>query len=282
MKRDRHAGRGVPRRRHPRRRALGQHFLHDQDALDRILHCLAPAESDALVEIGGGTGALTDRLAGKVRQLWVLELDEKLAGLLRRRYRERGGVQVVQGDALRSPLLPPQCQGPDGPLPQPLRLAGNLPYSVSSQILLRVMRAHSGWRDAHFLVQREMAQRLVAQPGQEHWGRLAVAAQLRVQAQVLFDLGPQAFDPPPKVQSSLVRMRPQPHGAGLDPSEENAVMEVARALFVRRRKHLGTALRPLLGQKRLAGLDWPLDAGADSVPIEVLIRAGRLLLEERA
>ena len=251
-----------------------------------------------MLEIGGGRGALTERLCRSANHLKVIELDPAFVSHLRRLLPDT--VELEHGDALRTDLT--IAGAPKGAL----RLVGNLPYSISSQLISRILLQNGqndkgqnsdgnrlsgekddeksnglgNWQDAHFLVQREVAERLTAKPGQRNWGRLGVLAQMVSDSEKLFDVPPQAFDPPPKVHSSLVRIKACENDyAGTMLMAQ--VLDLARTLFSARRKSLSNALRPALG-KSLDSLQVDKSMRAEHVSLDILVAAARLLPEPEA
>lgn len=231
----------------------GQNFLYQASWLRRVAE--AVGDSERLLEIGGGPGGLTALLAPRTRQFWVVEYDAGLAAGLRQRF----GAQVIEADVLGLDLGA-LCPG------QPLRVAGNLPYYITSPILLHLFRHAAAIADATVMVQREVAERLVATPGTRAFGLLAATTQFYCRPQRLFDLPPGAFRPAPRVHSTLVRLdfAPQAEALGV---EEAAFMRFLRLAFGQKRKQLG---------KRL-GLD--LAARAEQLTLAELAALHRRLLE---
>ena len=220
----------------PRKR-FGQHFL-EPAWVDKLLHALAPSSNDTFLEIGPGRGALTTALAPRVRRIVAVEIDKDLAAAL------PGivpvNVDVVTGDILSvdfGELLRDQAK--------PLRVVGNLPYNISSPILLRLLsEANEGkaFSDATLMLQKEVADRLVAVPGSSSYGTLALQAGLAADAELLLTLPPGAFRPAPRVNSAVVRLRFRQMTDGADRA---AFERVVRGVFIHRRKTLLNALRPL-------------------------------------
>lgn len=224
----------------PKKR-LGQHFLTDRHYLDRIVAEIAPRAGEAMVEIGPGPGALTERLAAVVRPLHVVEIDRDLAAALRARF-PADAVVVHEGDALDFDL---------GSLPGGLRVVGNLPYNVSTPLLFHVAAFAPRIRDCVFMLQKEVVDRMVAAPGTADYGRLSVMLQYRFAMALAFRVPPGAFTPPPKVDSAIVRM--QPLGAGrLAARDEARFGQVVAAAFSQRRKTLRNALRALADEAAFA------------------------------
>lgn len=240
------------------RKRFGQHFLHDPAVIQRIVDCIDPQPDQTLVEIGPGTGALTLPLLEHCGRLHVIELDRELAPLLRQQYEEVGTLYVHQADALRFDFA--VLAETDGEL----RLAGNLPYNISTPLLFRVLALGKAVKDMHFMLQREVAQRLTAVPGSKTYGRLTVSASARAQVQQLFDVGPGAFKPAPRVQSSIVRLIPR------DPDFEIANIElfdrIVGAAFGQRRKTVANALKGIADRDQIAAAG--LNPGARAEQIE--------------
>ncbi len=209
---------------HRPRRRFGQHFLHDPRVLARIVDAISPSQEDFLVEIGPGEGALTSRLAERVRALHVIEIDRDLAARLRH---DLPGVTVHEADALEFDF---------GAFPKGMRLVGNLPYNISTPLLFHVARYAAAVRDMHFMLQREVVERMVASPSTPAYGRLSVSLQARLRMHKLFDVAPGAFRPPPKVDSSVVRLQPLAAPLAIDE-------DLLRKAFSARRKTLRNALR---------------------------------------
>ena len=217
----------------PKKR-LGQHFLTDRHYLGRIVAEIAPVPGEAMVEIGPGPGALTERLAQVVRPLHVVEIDRDLAADLRGRFAP-DSVVVHEGDALAFDLAS---------LPPELRVVGNLPYNISTPILFHVADFAPRIRDCVFMLQKEVVERMVAEPGTPDYGRLSVMLQYRFAMSLAFRVPPGAFTPPPKVDSAIVRMAPL--GKGRLAARDDALFaRVVMAAFTQRRKTLRNALRGL-------------------------------------
>ena len=181
----------------PRKR-FGQHFLADRACIDAIVQAIAPRPDDNLVEIGPGTGVLTAPLLAQTGHLTVIEIDRDLGPRLAAQYGD--ALTLVQQDVLQVDF---------SGFGQNLRIVGNLPYNISSPLLLHLIAVADRVRDQHFMLQKEVVDRIVAGPGSD-MGRLTVFLQNHYQVVKLFDVPPEAFDPPPKVDSSVVRMVPLP------------------------------------------------------------------------
>lgn len=217
----------------PKKR-FGQHFLTDRHYVRRIVEAIAPRAGDSMVEIGPGTGILTDELVQAVRPLHVVEIDRELAADLRERF-EPSQVVVHEADALEFDLAS---------LAAPLRIVGNLPYNVSTPILFHVAAHADRIGDCTFMLQKEVVERMVAEPGSADYGRLSVMLQYRFEMALLLRVPPGAFTPPPKVDSAVVRMRPLGEGR-LRARDEARFARLVSAAFGQRRKTLRNATRAM-------------------------------------
>lgn len=229
---------------------FGQHFLHERSVIDRIVAAIAPGADDRIIEIGPGEGALTLPLLRAAGRLTAIELDRELIEPLRARAIGIGELDVIHADVLKVDLAALANGGK-------LRLAGNLPYYVSSPILFHCL-AHAGAiADMHFMLQKEVVDRMAAAPGSKVYGRLSVMLQLACRVEPLLRVAPGAFRPPPKVDSAVVRMTPLSSAERPDPALTRAIDAVVRAAFGQRRKTLANALRSLLDAEaiRTSGID---------------------------
>ena len=229
----------------PKKR-LGQHFLTDRHYLERIVAEIDPRPGEAMVEIGPGPGALTEQLARLVQPLHVVEIDRELAAGLRARFAP-DAVVVHEGDALAFDFAS---------LPAGLRVVGNLPYNVSTPLLFHVANFAARIRDCVFMLQKEVVDRMVAEPSTADYGRLSVMLQYRFSMGLAFRVPPGAFTPPPKVDSAIVRMSPL-GGDRLAARDDDFFARVVMAAFTQRRKTLRNALRPLVPGEAFAraGID---------------------------
>ena len=223
-----------PAQRHRPRKRFGQHFLRDRSVVARIVAAIAPASADRILEIGPGDGALTAALAGRAQHLHVIEIDRDLAEQLRTRY-DPHEVTVEQGDALAVDLRA---------LAGPLRVVGNLPYNISTPLLFRLLAQAECIVDMHFMLQREVVDRMVSAPGHSQYGRLSVMVQHRCTAARLFTVPPGAFAPAPKVESAVVRLTPRP-AAELAAVDQETFAAIVTQAFSHRRKTLRNALAPI-------------------------------------
>ena len=231
------------------RKRFGQHFLHDRSVLDRIVESLAPQPEQALLEIGPGRGALTERLVSRSRTLDAIEIDRDLAALLRERFGAAPGFELHVCDALEFDLAQLAARRT-----QRLRVIGNLPYNISTPLLFHVAAAHEHIDDLHVMLQKEVIDRIVAAPNSSAYGRLTVMLAPWFEAQRLFDVGPGAFTPAPRVWSAVARLRVRREPAFAVPP---AYARTVSAAFSQRRKTLRNALRSILDIQAI------VDAGID-------------------
>lgn len=234
---------------HFARKRFGQHFLHDPGVIERIVAAFNPQPGETIVEIGPGRGALTLPLLERAQVLHAIELDRDLAARLPALAAGRGQLVLHQADALRfdfAALAHRQC----------LRVIGNLPYNISTPLLFHLLDQANAITDMLFMVQKEVADRMVAAPGTKDYGRLSVMLQARLQVEPEFDVGPGAFHPPPKVWSSMVRLRPRPASAIVAVEAEH-FGRVVQAAFAQRRKTLRNSLRGIVDEPGFAraGID---------------------------
>ena len=239
---------------HIARKRFGQHFLTDGAVIDAIVDAIDPRPGEALVEIGPGLGAMTHPLVARCEKLTVIELDRDLA----RRLRERPGIEVIESDVLQVDFgaLAASCG-------QRLRIVGNLPYNISSPILFHLLGTAAQVIDQHFMLQKEVVDRMVAAPGNKDYGRLSVMLQWRYDMESVLDVPPESFDPPPRVDSAIVRMLPLAALPGVDPA---LLSELVRVAFSQRRKLLRHTLGRWLDERGFAG-SFDVQRRAEEVPV---------------
>ena len=237
---------------HRARKRFGQHFLHEPGVIARIVRAIAPKPDDALVEIGPGLGALTVPLLDAAGALTVIELDRDVIPHLREACGGTARLDVVQADALRVDYTKLAAQIAGG---GPLRLAGNLPYNISTPLLFHLLEHAAAIKDMHFMLQKEVVRRICAAPDTEDYGRLTVTLAARAEAAELFTVGPGAFTPPPRVDSAVVRITPRP--APFPIRDLARYDQLAMLAFNQRRKTLHNALRGAVAPEAFAaaGID---------------------------
>ncbi|HWG77194.1 MAG TPA: 16S rRNA (adenine(1518)-N(6)/adenine(1519)-N(6))-dimethyltransferase RsmA [Steroidobacteraceae bacterium] len=229
------------------RKRFGQHFLHDPAVIARIVAAVRLQPGDAAVEIGPGRGALTGALLQAAGQLDAIEIDRDLTALLRQRFSAQSGLRLHEADVLgfdwRS--LAAERGGR-------LRLVGNLPYNISTPLLFRLLDCIEVIHDMHFMLQREVAERILASPGSDAYGRLGVMLAPRLSAERVLEVGAGAFQPPPRVASTVLRLSVRDA-----PPPPPLYAAVVAAAFAQRRKTLRNALRDYLDAAhiRALGLD---------------------------
>jgi 16S rRNA (adenine1518-N6/adenine1519-N6)-dimethyltransferase len=232
------------------RKRFGQHFLHDPAIIRRIIEAIAPERGEHIVEIGPGRGALTFALLERAGELDAIEIDRDLARSLSGDPRARGTLRLHVEDALRTDFERLRAGGAR------LRVVGNLPYNISTPVLFRLLTQRSAICDMHFMLQREVVERMAAVPGGKDYGRLTVMLAAYAEVESLFDVGPGAFQPRPKVWSAIVRLRPSvaPRFAIGD---DGALKALVTAAFSHRRKILRNGLKGLLSDDdiRSSGVD---------------------------
>lgn len=240
---------------HVARKRFGQHFLTDPAIIDAIVRAIDPRPGQAMVEIGPGLAALTQPLVERLGKLAVIELDRDLAA----RLRKHGQLLVTQADVLQVDF---------GEMARSLgaaklRVVGNLPYNISTPILFHLLGYVESIRDQHFMLQKEVVDRMVAQPSTGDYGRLSVMLQWRYAMENVLLVPPASFEPPPRVDSAVVRMVPLAEPAAVDPALLSELVQVA---FSQRRKLLRHTLGKWLEQRNFAG-DFNVQRRAEEVPV---------------
>lgn len=230
---------------HRARKRFGQNFLTDTGIIQRIVRSIAPKDSDILVEIGPGQGALTLPLLAHNPSLTVVELDRDLVARLEALKQEYPQLNIVQGDALRFDFA--QLARGEGSL----RVVGNLPYNISTPLIFHLLKSAALIRDMHFMLQKEVVERLAAQPRSKDYGRLSVMVQYTCRVEPLFGVPPECFQPRPKVDSAIVRLQPYrelPHPV----ANFELFLRLVNVAFQQRRKTLRNSLRNLIAQGVIA------------------------------
>ena len=248
----------------PAKKHLGQHFLHDRGIVEKIVLAVDPQPGDKLVEIGPGQGAITFPLLKKHGSLTAIEFDRDLIAPLTAAAREFGALTIVSGDVLDVDFTALAADTPEAP--EKIRLVGNLPYNLSSPILFHALDHAAAIRDMHFMLQKEVVDRMAAGPGSKVYGRLSVMLQAYCAVTPLFKVPPGAFRPPPKVDSAVVRLVPRaPESIGV--ADRSHFAHVVRAAFGQRRKTLRNALNGVADGAAIEAAG--LDPGARAEQIEV-------------
>jgi 16S rRNA (adenine1518-N6/adenine1519-N6)-dimethyltransferase len=259
---------------YPRKR-FGQHFLHDPRIIERIVNVIAPERGQNVVEIGPGLGALTFPLLARLGQLDVIEIDRDAIRELKAKT-DGSALRIHEGDVLRFDLRELASGG------RKLRLVGNLPYNISTPLLFHLLEQRAVIEDMHFMLQKEVVARMAAKANDDSYGRLSVMLAPWAEVTALFDVGPGAFRPPPRVTSSIVRLRPyaQPPFVIAD---HDAYARVVRAAFTQRRKTLRNALKQLLDPEAIESCDIDPGARAETIsPERFALLAARLATKKAA
>ncbi len=231
---------------HKARKRFGQNFLHDPGVIERIVRSIGPKPDDSMVEIGPGLGAITEEILAVNPRLQVVELDRDLIPVLRTKFFNYPEFRIHEADALSfdfSQLV----------TDRPLRIIGNLPYNISTPLIFHLLAQSGVVQDMHFMLQKEVVQRMSATPGDNNYGRLGIMTQYFCKVQPLFEVGPGAFRPAPKVDSAIVRLVPHkelPHPA----KDLKTLQAVVRTAFNARRKTLRKALATLVTVEQLQSL----------------------------
>ena len=235
---------------HRPRKRFGQNFLHDQQVLGRMLQAINPAAGEHIVEIGPGEGALTCPLLQQHGSLTAIELDRDLVPLLVKKCATLGKLDIMQADALKFDFASLAAPG------KPIRIVGNLPYNISTPLLFHLASYAGIMTDLHVLLQKEVAQRIAATPGNKSYGKLSVMMQSTFSAHLLFDVGPGAFKPPPKVASTFIRLKPHPAPV-VDIHDHKNFVKLVTAAFSQRRKTLRNSLATVMDSSVIeaAGVD---------------------------
>ena len=247
---------------HKPRKRFGQNFLHDKMVIQRIVNSINPRQGDHIVEIGPGEGALTELVLDKIGAMDVVELDRDLIPLLKIRFVLNDGLNIHQADALKFNFC--QLQKDE----KKLRIIGNLPYNISTPLLFHLFDNSHCIQDMHFMLQKEVVDRIVANPGDSAYGRLSIMLRYFCHAEYVFTVKPGAFRPAPKVDSAIVRLVPHDK----PPVEINNFDEFSKLVnfsFTQRRKTLRNILKGKLDVEQIEALD-----------IEPTIRPERLSLED--
>lgn len=251
----------------PPRKRFGQHFLTDTHVLQEIIACLALQKTDHVVEIGPGKGALTQYLLSELDHLNAVELDRDLIAYLQQHFHSNS-LTIFSADALNFSYASLSKNKRD------LRIVGNLPYHISTPLLFKLFSEMDTIYDMHFMLQKEVVLRLTAEMGSEDYGRLSVMTHYFCECDYLFTVPPDAFDPPPKVESAMVRLVPHQQTL-LSPAEFHAFSDVVKEAFNFRRKKLSNSLKRLIDANTLRSLRIDVNARPQDISVADYIRIGQ-------
>jgi 16S rRNA (adenine1518-N6/adenine1519-N6)-dimethyltransferase len=249
----------------PPKKNLGQHFLHDRGIIEKIMHAVHPQPGDRLVEIGPGQGAITFPLLKKHGALTVIEFDRDLITPLMEAAEGIGELTVIHKDVLKVDFGKLAADGP------PIRLVGNLPYNISTPILFHVLEHASVVRDMHFMLQKEVVERMASEPGSKVYGRLSVMLQAICTVTPLFSVPPGAFRPPPKVDSAVVRLVPRPADQ-IGIRDPILFEQLVRNSFGQRRKTLRNAVQSLCTGADIEAAGLRPEARAEQLAVADFVR----------
>ena len=287
---------------HVARKRFGQNFLVDRGVINAIVDCIGPRAGERIVEIGPGLGALTEPLAEALgTPLHVVELDRDLIGRLHTKFGDRlvvhagdalafdfgslaepvQGTELAPAPASAPPKPSPPKPSPPKPSPPSLRIVGNLPYNISSPLLFHLMRFADRVIDQHFMLQDEVVERMIAEPGTKAYSRLTVMLQFRYAMDKLLDVPPDAFDPPPKVNSAIVRMLPHP-ASEIPDVDPKRFAELVTAAFSQRRKMLRNTLGAYRDRIDFDAIGFDLSRRAEDVPVNEYVGIAQRLQVDAA
>ena len=259
----------------PPKKNLGQHFLVDQEIIDKIVLAVKPSPGDFLVEIGPGQGAITFPLLKKHGELTVIEFDRDLITPLMESAEGLGELTIIHKDVLKVDFTKLSADRP------PMRLVGNLPYNISTPILFHVLEHAPAVRDMHFMLQKEVIDRMAAEPGSKVYGRLSVMLQARCEVTPLFMVPPHAFRPPPKVDSAVVRLVPLASDK-IQITDTVLFENLVRDAFGQRRKTIRNAMQALCSSEDIEAVGLRPDARAEQLPVSDFIKLANFLASKAA
>ncbi len=260
---------------HTARKRFGQNFLHDHNIIYSIISHIQAEANQHWVEIGPGQGALTAPLLAQNVQLDVVELDRDLVSLLQRKFSTQTNLTIHSADALNFDFAGLAQQG------EKLHVIGNLPYNISTPLLFHLLSSSNCIEDMHFMLQKEVVDRICAAPGSKQYGRLSVMMQYYCEGELLFDVPPESFDPIPKVMSAIIRLVPHAQPPVVVTNMETFAQIVSHA-FSQRRKTIRNSLKNLLTEEDIAGLGINPSARAETLGLEAFAQLSNLAAQKPA
>ena len=258
--------------RYKTKKRFGQHFLHDQSVIQRLIHEIRPKADENFVEIGPGLGALTFPLLDLINHLNVIEIDRDIIKRLEQRNNPKLTIHGVDALSFDFKKLLDQSDASK----QKLRVVGNLPYNISTPLIFHLLESSSIIQDMHFMLQNEVVKRITAKPGSKTYGRLSVMVQYYCDTEYLFFVGPESFQPPPKVDSAILRLSPwkeQPFQA----LDDNQLSKVVAQAFSMRRKTLRNNLKKLLSTEQIESLGINPGLRAEVLTVEDFVKLSNLI-----
>lgn len=256
---------------HKHKKQFGQNFLNNGRIIDQIVASIRPKPEDHMVEIGPGEAALTTPIIDVVKRLDIIEIDNDLIGPLKIRFATKPAFNLHHTDALTfdyGTLLEFEPE-------KPLRVVGNLPYNISSPLLFHLLKYSDHIKDMHFMLQKEVVDRLTAEPGCKAFGRLSVMIQYACQTEYLFTVGPENFTPPPKVDSAIVRLLPYKEKPFIA-DNETILSDLVKQAFSQKRKTLRNNLKGWLTTEQIESCDVNPGARAEALPVEKFVELANL------
>ncbi len=259
---------------HTPRKRFGQNFLHDQNIIANIISVISPQKNQRIIEIGPGKGALTTPLMQHTGKLEVIELDRDLIPRLEEKFSRLGELTIYQEDVLRFDFA--QLNATENSL----RIVGNLPYNISTPLLFHLMAFLPLIKDMYFMLQKEVVDRICAQPGNKEYGRLSVMLQFYCETESLFVVPPEAFNPAPKVNSAIIRLIPR-EPSSINTTNKGALSTIVTASFAQRRKTLRNNLKKLLSDEQIKSLDIDPGCRAETLSLDEFKKLSALYLETK-
>ncbi len=257
-----------------KKKRFGQHFLNDELILQRIAQHIAPQKTDHIIEIGPGAGALTQHLIDRCASLTLIEIDRDLAEKCRRETADKAHVQVIECDALTFDWSSLDTD-------HSWRIVGNLPYNISTPLIFKCLAVGAGFRDMHFVLQKEVVDRLAAQPNSRDYGRLSVMAQYHCQTRKSMHIPPIAFSPPPKVNSALVALKPfTTRPAEADNHKHFATL--VRDAFNHRRKTIANAIKSHVTREQIIAAEIDPKRRPETLSVAEFVRLSNLMTADRS
>ena len=259
---------------HKARKRFGQNFLHDQNIIQRIINSIAATDEQYIVEIGPGKGALTEHLVQRCKQLDVIELDRDLIPILQQQFSSYDNFKIHNADALQfnfSSLLSQTDTSAK------FRLVGNLPYNISTPLIFHLLENVHLIDDMHFMLQKEVVERLTAQPGTKAYGRLSILVQYLCHAEQLFIVPPGAFTPAPKIDSAIIQLMPRQTSDSLIDGTLERLSFIAKSAFSQRRKTLRNNLKKILTDEQIKSCDIDPSRRAETLSIEEFVQLSKQL-----
>lgn len=257
---------------HTPRKRFGQHFLSDENVIRQIVYAINPQACQNIVEIGPGLGALTTHILPLCKKLNVVELDRDVIAPLKEVCMPLGELTVYQQDVLQFDFK--QLVNSD----KPLRIIGNLPYNISTPLIFHLLHYHAEIQDMHFMLQKEVVDRLVASPGKKDYGRLSIMLQYYCKAINLFEVPPHAFSPPPKVNSAVVRLVPHAE-LPFKANNKKWLDDIVRTAFSQRRKTLRNCLKNIASSEQLTALNIDPQTRPETLSVEQFVRISNNIKE---